>query len=81
MEKSKRKKREGLVISTKSEKTAVVRVEKKVMHPMYKKYIRRFKKYMIHDEKNECVIGNRVSFIDTRPISKRKKWRLLEIFS
>ncbi len=69
---------EGVVVSKKTDKTAIVLVERKVMHPLYKKFITRSKRYAIHDPENQCQEGLNVKFIECRPISKTKKWALLE---
>ena len=69
----------GTVVSDKSDKTVVVLVERKVKHPLYGKIIRRSKKYHAHDENNECNIGDTVKIMETRPISKDKRWRVVEI--
>jgi len=69
----------GIVISNKMEKSIVVRVDRKVKHQMYKKYITRSSKFMAHDAKNDCQIGDKVRIIESRPLSKEKRWRLLEI--
>ncbi len=69
----------GYVVSNKADKTIVVMVETLVQHPLYKKYIKRRKKFMAHDPRNECNIGDKVQIIESRPISKRKRWRLLKI--
>jgi len=74
-----KKVRTGIVVSDRMNKTAVVVVETIKKHPMYKKYIKRSKRYKVHDEKNECRVGDIVKFVETRPISKEKCWRLLEI--
>ncbi len=79
MERNLRKTRVGVVVSDKMDKTIVVAVERKVKHPLYKKYILRTKKLKVHDENNECGIGDKVEVIETRPISKDKNWRLLSI--
>lgn len=79
MERNLRKTRVGVVVSDKMDKTIVVAVERKVKHPLYKKYILRTKKLKVHDENNECGIGDKVEVIETRPISKDKNWRLLNI--
>ena len=76
---SSRKTRVGKVISDKMDKTIVVAVENRVAHPLYKKIIKRTYKLKAHDEKNECGIGDRVRVMETRPISKDKRWRLVEI--
>lgn len=67
---------EGLVISDKMDKTVVVRVERLVQDPRYKKYVRRYSKFMAHDESNSCSIGDRVQIIEHRPVSKRKRWKV-----
>ncbi len=69
----------GTVIKIAGEKTATVLVERKVIHPRYHKTVKRFKKYLIHDEKGSAKIGDTISAIECRPISKRKSFRLLEI--
>ncbi len=77
--KTKKKLFTGVVESDKMEKTIVVRVTTKVLHPLYKKYITTSKKYMAHDESGEAGIGDTVRIIESRPMSKRKKWSLTEI--
>lgn len=74
-----RKTRIGRVVSNKMDKTIVVAVEDNVKHPMYKKILKRTYKLKAHDENNECSIGDRVEVMETRPISKDKRWRLVEI--
>jgi small subunit ribosomal protein S17 len=74
-----RKVREGLVTSNKMEKSIVVSVERKLKHPKYGKFLKRTTKLMAHDEKNECNIGDKVRVMETRPLSKDKCWRLVEI--
>lgn len=69
---------EGVVVSDKMDKTATVLVERRYMHPIYKKYLKRTDKYAAHDEKNICQVGDRVSIIECAPISKRKRWTLHE---
>ncbi|MCK5006018.1 MAG: 30S ribosomal protein S17 [Spirochaetia bacterium] len=69
----------GTVVSNKMEKTIVVRIERRKLHPLYKKYITRSKKIKAHDEGNLCQIGDLVKVIESRPLSKEKRWRLLEI--
>jgi small subunit ribosomal protein S17 len=71
----------GLVVSDKMDKTVTVLVERKVRHPVYKKYVRRSTKYHVHDENNEARIGDTVQIAECRPISKSKAWRLVEIIS
>jgi len=69
----------GLVVSDKMDKTIVVKTKRLVKHPVFHKYVRRHMKYKVHDEKNLCKIGDTVMIIETRPISKDKRWRMLEI--
>ena len=69
----------GTVVSNKVDKTVVVMVERLVQHPLYKKYIKRRKKFMAHDEHNECEIGDRVLIEETRPLSRHKRWRVKKI--
>ncbi len=69
----------GKVISNKMDKTVVVAVETLVRHPLYQRIIRRTKKFMAHDEKNACHIGDKVKLMETRPLSKQKRWRVVEI--
>ncbi len=71
-----RKIREGVVISDKMDKTVVVLVERLVQHPVYKKYVRQRKKYKAHDPDNRCRVGDLVSIVETRPLSKEKHWRV-----
>ena len=78
-ERSNRKVREGLVVSDKMDKTVVVAVERLKRHPLYGRVQRVTKKFKAHDENNECKIGDRVRIMETRPISKDKNWRLLQI--
>jgi len=74
-----RKTRTGVVTSNKMEKTITVAVERKVKHPIYGKFVKKTTKFHAHDEKNECSIGDVVENMETRPISKKKRWRLAEI--
>ena len=74
-----RKERIGVVTSNKIQKSIVVSEVKKVKHPMYGKFVLKTKKYVAHDEKNDCNIGDRVKIMETRPISRSKCWRLVEI--
>ena len=74
-----RKVRTGFVTSDKMDKTVTVAVERKTQHPMYKRVIKKTKKYKAHDESNECNEGDKVRIIETRPLSKTKRWRVLEI--
>jgi len=69
---------QGTVVSDKSDKTVVISVVRKVKHPVYKKYITRRKKYTAHDPSNKCKIGDVISIIETKPISKSKRWHVLE---
>ena len=79
MERNLRKTRVGKVVSNKMDKTIVVAIEDHVKHPLYKKIVKRTYKLKAHDEKNECNIGDRVKVMETRPLSKDKRWRLVEI--
>jgi len=79
MERGIRKSRIGVVVSDKMDKTAVVAVERLVQHPVYKKFIKRTSKFKAHDAKNECKIGDKVRIAETRPLSKTKRWRVVEI--
>jgi small subunit ribosomal protein S17 len=76
-----RKERVGLVVSDKPDKTVAVSVETLVRHPLYKKRVRRSKRFMVHDERNEARLGDTVRIVETRPISARKRWRLASIVS
>jgi len=77
----KRKVKKGLVVGDKMDKTVVVAVETRKVHPLYKKAIRGTKKYKAHDENNACKIGDTVKIIETRPLSREKRWRVVEITS
>ena len=79
MERNLRKTRVGKVVSDKMDKTIVVAIEDNVQHPLYKKIVKRTYKLKAHDENNECNIGDRVKVMETRPLSKDKRWRLVEI--
>ena len=79
MERNLRKTRVGKVVSDKMDKTVVVSIQDNVKHPLYKKIIKRSVKFKAHDEKNECGIGDRVMIMETRPISKDKTWRVVQI--
>ncbi len=79
MERNLRKTRVGMVTSDKMDKTIVVSIVDNVRHPLYKKIVKRTYKLKAHDEKNECKIGDRVKVMETRPLSKDKRWRLVEI--
>jgi small subunit ribosomal protein S17 len=74
-----RKEKTGLVVSNKMEKSIVVEVERKIMHPKYGKFVKKSSRFMAHDEKNECSEGDLVKIAETRPFSKNKCWRLVEI--
>lgn len=74
-----RKQRVGYVVSDKMEKSVVVAVTNIVKHPRYGKYIKRMKKFMAHDERNECRVGDKVLISETRPLSRRKRWRVVRI--
>jgi len=74
-----RKERVGLVTSNKMEKSIVVQVDRRVKHPIYKKFVKKSTKLMAHDQNNECNIGDTVRIMETRPLSKNKCWRLVEI--
>jgi small subunit ribosomal protein S17 len=78
-ERGKRKTLIGVVTSDKMDKTVVVMVNRLVLHPVYKKYIRKRKKVKAHDERNECRVGDKVLLIETRPLSREKRWRVKEI--
>ena len=70
---------QGTVVSDKMDKTVTIEVERTVMHQLYRRYMKRRKKYAAHDERNECRVGDRVSIVSCRPLSKRKRWRVQEI--
>lgn len=74
-----RKERSGVVTSNQMDKSIVVKVERKVKHPKYGKFIKKTTKFVAHDEKNDCNIGDTVRIMETRPLSKTKNWRLVEI--
>ena len=71
----------GVVVSNKMDKTVVVKVERRFSHPVFKKVVKTTKKYKVHDEKNECLEGDFIRIQETRPLSKEKRWRLLDIIS
>ena len=77
--KSLRKERTGIVLSDKMEKSVTVAVKWKEKHPIYGKFVNKTKKFHVHDEKNECNIGDRVRIMETRPLSKTKRWRVVQI--
>jgi small subunit ribosomal protein S17 len=79
MERNFRKQRDGVVVSNKMTKSIVVAVESKLKHPKYGKFLKKTSRFMAHDEKNECQIGDTVRIMETRPLSKNKCWRLVEI--
>jgi small subunit ribosomal protein S17 len=79
IERKARKERTGVVTSNKMDKSISVAVERKVKHPLYGKFVKKTSSFMAHDEKNECNIGDRVRIMETRPLSKNKRWRLVEI--
>ena len=74
-----RKTKAGVVTSNKGDKSITVMVERKVKHPLYGKFVKKSTKFHAHDEKNECSIGDTVRIMETRPISKTKRWRLVEV--
>jgi small subunit ribosomal protein S17 len=74
-----RKERTGLVVSNKMDKSIVVQIERRYKHPVYGKYVKKTNKFIAHDEKNDCNIGDTVRINETRPLSKTKNWRLVEI--
>ncbi|HEY8955559.1 MULTISPECIES: 30S ribosomal protein S17 [Chitinophaga] len=76
-----RKTRIGVVASNKMDKTITVKVERKVKHPIYGKFVKKTTKFMAHDDKNECSIGDTVRIAETRPLSKNKCWRLVEVIA
>ncbi|HET9057886.1 MAG TPA: 30S ribosomal protein S17 [Chitinophagaceae bacterium] len=78
-ERNLRKTRIGVVTSNKMTKTITVAVERKVKHPIYGKFLKKTTKFHAHDEKNECVVGDVVKIMETRPLSKTKRWRLVEV--
>lgn len=79
MERNLRKERIGVVTSSKMEKSIVVTVETKFMHPKYGKFVKHTKKFMAHDENGECGVGDKVRIMETRPLSKLKRWRMVEV--
>lgn len=76
-----RKGRVGTVVSDKMDKTIIVAIDRIVKHPVYKKYVKRRTKCVVHDEKNTCRVGDKVAIVETRPLSKTKRWRLGEILN
>ena len=79
MERNSRKVRVGKVVSNKMDKTAVVAVQRTMQHPIYGRIMRKTKRYKVHDANNECRVGDKVRIMETRPLSKDKSWRLVEI--
>ena len=79
LERKLRKQRIGVVTSNKMDKTISVSVERKLRHPIYGKFVKKTKKFMAHDENNECRVGDVVRIMETRPLSKLKRWRMIEI--
>ncbi|AFM27861.1 30S ribosomal protein S17 [Desulfomonile tiedjei] len=74
-----RKVRTGVVISNKMDKTVVVEISRTVLHPIYKKFVRRRKRFMVHDEDNRCRVGDEVMIVETKPLSRHKNWRVRKI--
>jgi len=79
MERNLRKERIGLVVSNSMNKSIVVEIERREKHPIYGKFVKKTSRFMAHDEKNECNTGDTVRIVETRPLSARKRWRLVEI--
>ena len=79
VERNLRKQKTGVVVSNKMDKTIAVQVERRLMHPIYGKFVKRSKKFFAHDEENTCNVGDVVRIMETRPLSKNKSWRLVEI--
>ena len=73
-----RKIREGVVVSDKMDKSVIVEVSRTVLHPTYQKYVRKRTRFMAHDETNECKVGDKVRIVESRPLSRRKRWRIQE---
>ncbi len=78
-ERGRRKSKIGNVVSNKMDKSVVVSVERLIRHSLYKKYFRKTSKFMVHDEENQCQVGDKVQIVETRPLSKLKRWRLVEV--
>ena len=78
-ERNLRKQRTGIVVSDKMNKSVTVLVERKLMHPLYGKFVKKSKKFMAHDESNDCHVGDKVRIMETRPLSKNKRWRVVEV--
>lgn len=79
MERNLRKERTGLVVSNSMDKSIIVQIQRRVKHPVYEKFVKKSTKFLAHDDKNECNVGDTVRIMETRPLSKRKCWRLVEI--
>ncbi len=79
MERAHRKVKIGVVSSDKMDKSRVIQVQRNIKHPLYKKYVRKTSKFMVHDENNDSHAGDVVKIMETRPLSKRKRWRLVEV--
>ena len=79
MERNLRKERTGIVVSNKMDKSITVAIKRKVKHPIYGKFVNMTKKFLAHDEENTCNIGDTVRIMETRPLSKNKSWRLVEV--
>ena len=78
-ERNLRKQRIGVVVSNKMDKSITVAIQRRLRHPIYGKYVKKTSKFMAHDENNECSIGDTVRIMETRPLSRNKRWRLIEI--
>jgi len=78
-ERNLRKTRIGVVASNKMDKTISVSVQRRLQHPIYGKFVKKSRKFVVHDENNDCNVGDKVRIMETRPLSKRKRWRLVEI--
>lgn len=76
---TRRQEKVGIVTSSKMQKTVVVTVERQVMHPLYRRVVRGSKNFLAHDEKNQCQVGDTVRIQETRPLSRRKRWRVVEV--
>jgi small subunit ribosomal protein S17 len=74
-----RKREVGIVVGDKMDKTITIQVERKIQHPTYKKYIKRYTTYKAHDEQNACKVGDKVEIVETRPLSKTKRWSVMQI--
>jgi len=79
LERSRRKVRVGKVLTDGMDKTVIVVIDRVVKHPVYGRYVKRKKKYAVHDAENQCRVGDTIRFMETRPLSKTKRWRLVEI--